>query len=79
MRELEPELSLWSSGFRLADILADVFDELQAIQGTVVNAHSKKKARRFKPYPRPWLKPKTQHFGKDPIPIKDFDDWWEGG
>ena len=78
-RELEPEQALWSDGARLADILADIFDLLQSFKGTFVNAHSKKKAKIVDPYPRPWLKKKTQHFGKDPIPMADFDKWWRGG
>ena len=79
-RELEPDQALWSDGLRTADVLADIFDLLQSFRGTYVNANSKgRKVRNLKPYPRPWLKPKMQHIGRDPIPIKDFDSWWEGG
>lgn len=31
-----------------------------------------------KPIPRPGAKSETKTFGKDPIPIKDFDAWWSG-
>lgn len=79
MRELEPEQALWSDGTRLADVLADIFDLLNGFKGTYINAHSKKRARSIEPYPRPWLKKKTKHFGKDPIPISEFDTWWKGG
>lgn len=79
MRELEPEQALWSDGVRTADVLADIFDLLQSFKGTYVNAHSKRRIRKMEPYPRPWLKKQTKHFGKDPIPISEFDRWWEGG
>ena len=79
-RELEPDQALWSDGLRTADVLADIFDLLQSFKGTYVNANSKnRKSRNLKPYPRPWLKPKTRHIGKDPIPISEFDKWWKGG
>ncbi|HLS46084.1 MAG TPA: hypothetical protein VK045_11675 [Ornithinicoccus sp.] len=35
-------------------------------------------APRPKPIPRPGAKSETKTFGKDPIPIKDFDAWWSG-
>lgn len=30
-----------------------------------------------KPYPRPWVKPKSRQLGSDPIPASEFNDWWE--
>lgn len=79
MRELEPEQAYWSDGARTADVLADVFDLLQSFKATFVNAHSKRRSRNIEPYPRPWLRRKKQHFGKDAIPLADFDKWWKGG
>lgn len=79
VREMEPDMAQWVDGRALADILADMFDLLQSFLGTYVNANSKKKSRRLKPYPRPWLKPTTRHFGSDPIPISEFDKWWKEG
>jgi hypothetical protein len=35
-------------------------------------------APRPKPVKRPGVEDKTQTFGKDPIPISQFDDWWHG-
>lgn len=37
----------------------------------------KKSAPKPKPLPRPWLQPKTQSIGRDPIPISQFNDWWD--
>ena len=79
IREIEPEQAMWSDGRRTADVLADIFDLLQSFQVTYISANSKRKAKRPKPYPRPWLKPKVRKFGSGAIPIKDFDAWWEGG
>lgn len=38
----------------------------------------KKNAPKPKPLERPWLKAKGQKFGKDAIPLSEFDDWWDG-
>lgn len=37
----------------------------------------RKNAPKPKPIERPWLKPKSTHLGKDPIPVQDFNDWWD--
>ncbi|QDP45032.1 tail assembly chaperone [Microbacterium phage SanaSana] len=36
----------------------------------------KKHAPKPTPIPRPWDKPKSTALGSDPIPISEFDDWW---
>lgn len=37
----------------------------------------KKSAPKPKPIERPWQKPKSQTIGRDPIPISQFNDWWD--
>jgi hypothetical protein len=37
----------------------------------------KRTAPKPKPIPRPWEKPKTTSLGSKPIPISQFDSWWE--
>lgn len=37
----------------------------------------RKTAPKPKPIPRPWEKPKTTTLGKEPIPISQFNDWWD--
>lgn len=73
--ELHPETAGWSH----TDVmLADVFDAVAALHHAFVAANSKKKPKRPKPYPRPWAKHKeTKHYGKDPIPLSEFNSWWE--
>lgn len=68
-REINPEAASWLSGQRTAGILADIYD-------LVALAHSDKWSHKPKPYPRPSAKQRLKHFGADPIPIGDFDRWW---
>lgn len=37
----------------------------------------RKHSPRPKPVPRPWIKPKVQTVGSDPIPISQFASWWD--
>jgi hypothetical protein len=37
----------------------------------------KKHAPKPKPIERPWRKPKVTKLGKDPIPVSQFNDWWD--
>lgn len=37
------------------------------------------KGKKPDPIYRPWAAPKDKHFGKDPIPVRDFESWYYGG
>ena len=71
----------WALRFKTNAILADVYDAVSAFNYSFIKAHSKKKKpKRPKPYPRPWVKEKhTKRFGRGAIPIKDFWKWWNNG
>lgn len=75
MREVQPELSAWASGLVLADLLAHAVDLLA---GGNWQRAGKKTAPKPKPIPRPGRKAESTKYGSDPIPVKDFDDWWNG-
>lgn len=68
-RETRPEEAAWANGYRLAGILADLYDLLAAV-------HTKE-GRTPPRYPRPGDKDENvQRFGADPIPISEFERWW---
>lgn len=68
-REEYPEEAAWLNGWRNAAILADLWDLTAAI-----NAKRDKEPPK---YPRPGTKDEsTQRHGADPIPISQWDDWW---
>lgn len=64
---------LWST---TDQILAELVDELRRNSWLTAGKAS---APRPKRTPRPWEKPSTKQFGSDPIPLSQFDDWWESG
>lgn len=70
----------WTAQF----VLADIWDALAAFAVGYAGAHRKKGAPRPrppKPYPRPGARDSAANemrVGKGAIPIKDFDEWWEG-
>lgn len=57
-----------------AQLLASIADTLASANW---QRAGKKSAPRPKPIPRPWEKAKATAFGKDAIPISQFNDWWE--
>ena len=57
-------------------IMADLIDELRVLRYEFEAVHSKG-AKPPKPYPRPGMKdPNQRIIGSDPIPVKDFEEWW---
>lgn len=79
--ELSPEVAQWSSRWMTNCIIADLYDLVAAAKWENATMHTekgKRKPRKPTPYPRPGAKEKKK-IGKDPIPIRDFDDWWSGG
>lgn len=67
----------WSDGTIVPALLADVFDAVMLLDAHVV-ARAGGRFRRPKPYPRPWERERgVRHFGSGPIPIRDFDAWWD--
>lgn len=79
-QELRPltETERWARGDYTASLLADLFDIVAHGFAVVLAKGTGRSARRVKPYPRPWSKPRTRHVGKGAIPIKDFERWWDG-
>lgn len=72
------ELREWSQLTKTNILLADLFDNLSAMQFLYIKSKTKKgKAKQPKPYPRPWRKDKTRKVGRDPVPVSKFWDWWE--
>lgn len=81
-RELHPDMREWlMPGFEHG-MLADIYDGVLAVQHTVAMASTQKGKRRPrapKPYPRPGARQRDVRLGSEPIPISNFDAWWDGG
>lgn len=64
-----PEEAAWMNGWRNAAILADLWDLTAAAHTQRGHAAPK--------YPRPGAKDENRRrYGVDPIPISEFDNWW---
>lgn len=82
VREMSPDAAEWRTGRRVPAMLADIFDALSLLRWEFECANTPKRKRRPRrpdPYPRPGAKGNGRRIGSDPIRIRDFDDWWEGG
>jgi hypothetical protein len=80
-RELVPvtESERWASGDATASVLADLYDLLSVFRSEAAVKGTTHHARRPRPYPRPWLKPRVRHVGSKPIPVTEFERWWGNG
>ena len=78
-REINPELSQWSSIAKTNAILADIFDILSIINANLMAIGSGKRAKKPKPYPRPKQKDNDnkQHFGRGALPPDELRKWFE--
>ena len=84
-REMHPEcaeLLEWDERRKTNAILADLFDQLGMFRTEHASVHTKKgnRPKQPRPYPRPGVEDKNRkHIGSDPLPMDDFDAWWESG
>lgn len=76
----------WASTIKTNVILADLYDSLTALRYEIALMNTPKGRRRPDkpvPYPRFWVKEKsgkgTKRYGRDPVPLSEFDRWWKGG
>lgn len=89
MRELRPESAetlAWLDGSMVAPLLADLIDSVAYGRWEYLASHVPKGKRMPKEprrLPRPWDRAEAEkgvrRVGRDPIPISEFDSWWESG
>lgn len=80
MREINPELSVWSGTLKTNAILADIYDVLTSINANLIAHATGRPGKRPKPYPRPKTKndPENErHFGRGALPSAELRKWFE--
>ena len=80
-REVEDpdgSISGWFDGSKVAPMLADLFDLLAWTRHAMLQTQTKRKIKKPKPYPRPWLDDsRTRKIGKGAIAVSEFQKWWD--
>lgn len=79
-RAMNEDAYRFASDLQESAILADIYDAISTF-AYMFNRANGGHAKKPNPYKRPWLADDSseQHFGKDPIPIADFNSWYYGG
>ena len=77
-RALHKDAYRFASGLQESAILADIYDAIAGLAYMFNRTHGGK-AKRPKPYKRPWVDSEEQRIGSDPIPISEFNSWYYGG
>lgn len=75
-RELDPEMSVWSSRAKTNAILADIFDMLAQINANLVAVGNHKPSKKPKAYPRPGDNKREKKIGKNALPANELDAWF---
>lgn len=74
-KDIDPELSLWSTQAKTNIILADIFDMLAMLNANLCAMGTGKRAQKPKSYPRPNDKDK-QRIGKKALPMVELEKWF---
>ena len=69
----------WMDGTAVCALIAELIDTVRASASTLAYKGTGKRPPKLNPYPRPWRKDESRHFGRDPIPVSEFDKWYYGG
>lgn len=81
-RETHPgreEESRWSDASMLPMLVARIADTVQDFEWAFAQSRSKKRIERPRPIDRPGVGRDARRYGRDPIPIADFERWWSDG
>lgn len=73
------ETAAWMDGSATCALLAELIDVIRAGTNSLAYKGSGRRPPRIEPYARPWTRKRVRHYGKKPIPIKNFDEWYYGG
>lgn len=79
--ELNPEAAAWSSPLGIKAAIADLYDLVAAFRWEFCAANTPRnrtKPRKPRPYARPGARDDVKRYGSDPIPLSEFDAWWDG-
>nr|DAG04358.1 MAG TPA: protein of unknown function (DUF5361) [Siphoviridae sp. ctYkG6]DAO02421.1 MAG TPA: protein of unknown function (DUF5361) [Caudoviricetes sp.] len=72
------DYALWESQEIVPQLLARLSDQISQLAWMYSSAHTTKKQPKPKPLTRPGVESaKEEVYGKDPIPISQFNDWWD--
>ena len=69
---------MFGNPIKQSGMIADLYDTVTAFAYTFAKVYGGK-GQKPKPYPRPIESDDDNKFGKDPIPISEFNDWYYGG
>lgn len=72
------DYALWESQEIVPQLLARLSDQISQLAWMYSSANTTKKQPKPKPLTRPGVESaKEEVYGKDPIPISQFNDWWD--
>ena len=77
--EEEAETIAWVDGSATCALLAELIDVVRSGTNTLAYKGTGKRVPRIEPYERPWSRKRARKYGRKPLPIESFDEWYYGG
>lgn len=74
-KSTHPEEAEWVTTLKTNVILADIYDLLAQMNANLVGGFQKKRAKKTKPYPRPWSKNQPKKLGRGAMPKNELREW----
>lgn len=75
----QADTAAWVDGTATCALIAELIDAMRSGMTALAYKGTGKRPPNVEPYPRPWAKGRTASYGRDAIPIEDFDEWYYGG
>lgn len=69
----------WLDGTAACALIAELIDTVRASANALAYKGTGKRPPKLEPYERPWRKNRQRRYGREPIPIRDFNTWYYGG
>lgn len=81
-QQIQPDTAdrvLWETERLVPQLLASLYDQIAMFRWEFASSRTKKSMNSSKPKPlkRPGIEDPDKHYGKDPIPVSEFNEWWD--
>lgn len=72
------ETIAWIDGTATCALIADLIDAVRVETAALLYKGTRKRPK-VDPYERPWTRKRTRRYGRAPVPVRSFKQWYYGG
>lgn len=75
----DAETAAWMDGSATCALIAELIDVVRTSATSLAYKGTGRRPPRIEPYARPWSRKHPKQYGKDAIPVRNFNEWYYGG